>query len=367
MPVLPGHHGRGALHPGPGAAAVRDAQRPRRLAGRPTAGAAARSRDALDLCLACKGCKADCPANVDMATYKAEFLAHHWQGRPVAPPALRPHRSAGCRSPPAPSRACGSPGLINTVTPHPAAAPGRPSSSAASRHREIPLFASRDPPAVVQDRTAPRDRRPPGHRRAVARHVHELLPPARRPGRRRGTRSAGWRVELPSQPLCCGLTWISTGQLATGKKILKRDRGNPSAARPERRLRRRASSRAARASSGATPPSCSPTTRTCARLSDHTQDPRRAAHRAHPRLPAAAAHPAGRFSRRCTATSTRCSSGTPTASLLQAAGAEAEHLETGCCGLAGNFGFQAGHGPGQPGDRRARAATEAARGQPRPR
>jgi FAD/FMN-containing dehydrogenase len=38
-------------------------------------------RDALDLCLACKGCKADCPADVDMATYKAEFLAHHFHGR----------------------------------------------------------------------------------------------------------------------------------------------------------------------------------------------------------------------------------------------------------------------------------------------
>ncbi len=47
--------------------------------------------DALDLCLACKGCKTDCPANVDMATYKAEFLAHHWQGRPWRRPAFRLH------------------------------------------------------------------------------------------------------------------------------------------------------------------------------------------------------------------------------------------------------------------------------------
>ena len=31
-------------------------------------------KEALDLCLACKGCKSDCPVNVDMATYKAEFL-----------------------------------------------------------------------------------------------------------------------------------------------------------------------------------------------------------------------------------------------------------------------------------------------------
>ncbi|HEY1868812.1 MAG TPA: FAD-binding and (Fe-S)-binding domain-containing protein, partial [Candidatus Cybelea sp.] len=38
-------------------------------------------KSALDLCLACKGCKHDCPVNVDMATYKAEFLAHYYEGR----------------------------------------------------------------------------------------------------------------------------------------------------------------------------------------------------------------------------------------------------------------------------------------------
>jgi FAD/FMN-containing dehydrogenase/Fe-S oxidoreductase len=38
-------------------------------------------REALDLCLSCKACKSECPVNVDVATYKSEFLAHHYEGR----------------------------------------------------------------------------------------------------------------------------------------------------------------------------------------------------------------------------------------------------------------------------------------------
>ncbi len=43
-------------------------------------------RDGLDLCLSCKGCLSDCPVNVDMATYKAEFTQHHYARRPWARP-----------------------------------------------------------------------------------------------------------------------------------------------------------------------------------------------------------------------------------------------------------------------------------------
>ncbi len=38
-------------------------------------------KESLDLCLACKGCRGDCPVGVDIATYKAEFMAHYYQGR----------------------------------------------------------------------------------------------------------------------------------------------------------------------------------------------------------------------------------------------------------------------------------------------
>jgi FAD/FMN-containing dehydrogenase len=96
-------------------------------------------KDALDLCLACKGCKTDCPANVDMATYKAEFLAHHWKGRPWR----RPRSDWALGLLPEAARLVSRTGLsrvVNTVT-HAPLLHRLITAAGGLENREVPLFA----------------------------------------------------------------------------------------------------------------------------------------------------------------------------------------------------------------------------------
>ena len=92
MPLVHGHAGRGALDAGR-ANALRAV-----LSGRvpPSEFTGQRLYEVMDLCLECKGCKAECPSNVDMAKLKYEFLLPLLRGeRPAAAqPPLRPHRRA---------------------------------------------------------------------------------------------------------------------------------------------------------------------------------------------------------------------------------------------------------------------------------
>ncbi len=141
-------------------------------------------RDALDLCLACKGCKADCPVDVDMATYKAEFLSHHYEGR------LRPlaHYSMGWL-PLWAALAARAPRLVNALA-H--AGPLGTAGQEGRRRGHPPRCAGlrpRDLPAVVPGAESGQ-RRVAGRCGAVARHVHQPLPPRHRAG---GGRGAGSR------------------------------------------------------------------------------------------------------------------------------------------------------------------------------
>jgi FAD/FMN-containing dehydrogenase/Fe-S oxidoreductase len=296
-------------------------------------------KDALDLCLACKGCKTDCPANVDMATYKAEFLAHHWQGRQWR----RPRSDLALGWLPLTARAVAglkAATLVNTVT-HTPLLHQAATKLGGLEDREVPLFASQTLQEWFKTRTEPAQA---GHRGTVVLwpdtftnyfHPHvgqaavEVL------------ESAGWRVEFPEQPLCCGLTWISTGQLATGKKILKKTVG----------------ALAEHVRNGGyvvgLEPSCTSVFRgDAAELFPDDQDVRRLSDHTKTLAELLTEHTPGYQPpaiRRKVLAQVHCHQHAvlrwdADEKLLSRAGAEAEHLETGCCGLAGDFGFQAGHG-----------------------
>src|SRR4051794_35694481 len=93
-------------------------------------------KEALDLCLACKGCKGDCPVNVDMATYKAEFLAHYYKGR------LRPRHAYAFGWIPWWSRVASiAPGLANFFTQTPGFSGVAKWAAEMAPERTIPKFA----------------------------------------------------------------------------------------------------------------------------------------------------------------------------------------------------------------------------------
>ncbi|MFD9301702.1 FAD-binding and (Fe-S)-binding domain-containing protein [Streptomyces sp. NPDC060048] len=170
--------------------------------------------EALDLCLGCKGCLSDCPVGVDMASYKAEFLHRHWSGR------LRPlsHYTLG-----------GLPAWLRTIT--------------TLRLTRLVNAASRLLPVPGLD---PARTLPPLAATPFTRWWHGRVPPA---GARAGVtvtlwpdtfteylapeagraavrvlRAAGLDPVLPGggAPVCCGLTYVSTGRLDRARAVMLR-------------------------------------------------------------------------------------------------------------------------------------------------
>jgi FAD/FMN-containing dehydrogenase/Fe-S oxidoreductase len=293
-------------------------------------------RDALDLCLACKGCKKDCPVDVDMATYKAEFLAHHYEGRlrprshyalgwlPVAAAAVSRARAAR---------------VVNALARTPLL-PKLATRAAGLEPREIPLFAPEPLQRWWQRRGGPR----PGLRGTVllwpdtfTNYFHPHIGQAAVAV----LEDAGWTVELPSEPVCCGLTWISTGQLDTAKRVLGR-----AVAQLAEHVR----------SGGLVlglEPSCTAVLRSdahdlfpddldVARIKEHTVTLAELLGEHTPGWTAPALHGVHAMAQ------VHCHQHAVLGwdadqQLLESAGAKVEHLQSGCCGLAGNFGFEAGH------------------------
>jgi FAD/FMN-containing dehydrogenase/Fe-S oxidoreductase len=174
--------------------------------------------EALDLCLACKGCASDCPAGVDMATYKAEVLHQTWRGRrrPAA------HYSLGWL-PRWAALAALAPRLANRLLATPVLAAAGRRLAGLDPRRPVPAFAPQTLRAWWR-------RRPPAGPSPAARPQVLLWPdtftnhftPGAGQAAVRVLEAAGYRVDLPDEPLCCALTFISTGQLDTARRVLRR-------------------------------------------------------------------------------------------------------------------------------------------------
>jgi len=188
-------------------------------------------KDALDLCLACKGCKGDCPVNVDMATYKAEFLSHYWEGR------LRP-RSAyafGWIDKWA-QLASLAPGLVNLATQVPLLRNIAKFAAGIPQQRKIPAFA----PQSFRDWF----KKHKAKSNAIGQQRVILWPdtfnnyffPESAIAATEVLESAGCEVLVPGGHFCCGRPLYDYGFLDSAKQYLQRiltglgseiDRGTP--------------------------------------------------------------------------------------------------------------------------------------------
>jgi FAD/FMN-containing dehydrogenase/Fe-S oxidoreductase len=172
-------------------------------------------RDALDLCLSCKGCLSDCPVDVDMATYKAEFFHQHYKGR------VRPasHYSMGWL--PLWLRFAGlAPRVVNAVTRRRSLAKVLKRVGGIAEERDLPAFAE----PFTRTRRDLRRRRAPGTRPIVLwpDSFNNYLTPDVLQAATEVLTAAGYDVVLPDREVCCGLTWVSTGQLTVARKVLRR-------------------------------------------------------------------------------------------------------------------------------------------------
>ncbi|MFE9484606.1 FAD-binding and (Fe-S)-binding domain-containing protein [Streptomyces spororaveus] len=171
--------------------------------------------EALDLCLGCKGCRSDCPVGVDMAAYKAEFLHRHWSGR------IRPlsHYTLG-----------GLPGWLRLIARLRAAG----TVNAVARRVPVPGLdrerggrlpeLAREPFTRWWRRSAKSG--PPGQGRSVTLWPDtftEYLAPETGRAAVRVLRAAGLDVDVPrGGTVCCGLTYVSTGRLDRARTVLRR-------------------------------------------------------------------------------------------------------------------------------------------------
>ncbi len=171
-------------------------------------------KDALDLCLACKGCKGECPVHVDMATYKAEFLSHYYAGR------LRPRQAyafglimywARLAAPLA--------GLVNLVTQTPLLRDAAKAAAGMEPARQVPRFAPQTFKRWARQRGPRNQGKPPVilWPDTFNNHFH----PSTAIAAVEVLEAAGYRVVVPQRALCCGRPLYDYGMLDLAKRFLR--------------------------------------------------------------------------------------------------------------------------------------------------
>ncbi|GAA1540924.1 FAD-binding and (Fe-S)-binding domain-containing protein [Dactylosporangium maewongense] len=168
--------------------------------------------DALDLCLSCKGCASDCPTGIDMATYKSEVLHQTYRGR------LRPRSHYTLGKLPLWARLAGwTPRLANLGIRLPVLGGFFLWLAGVDKRRSVPRFARRPFRRTFKPETS--ELKPVV---LFADSFSDAFSPSVAAATVRVLRAAGYEPRLPSGSVCCGLTWITTGQLDSARKILTR-------------------------------------------------------------------------------------------------------------------------------------------------
>ena len=180
-------------------------------------------KEALDLCLSCKACKSECPTNVDLATYRAEFLAHYFEGRrrPLEAYAfglIDKWAALGSRTPRLANLAIKAPGVTSLVKRLLHLAP----------QREMPQLATQSFAKWARQANVPS----PGDRTAPTSHSQEVIlwadtfnnyfHPATSRAAFDVLNAAGLRVTVPRERLCCGRPLYDFGMLDRAKSYLQR-------------------------------------------------------------------------------------------------------------------------------------------------
>jgi FAD/FMN-containing dehydrogenase/Fe-S oxidoreductase len=291
------------------------------------------AREALDLCLSCKGCTNDCPVSVDMPTLKAEFLSHHYRRR------LRPRAAYAFGLIDRAARlASNVPAAANFVTHTPPF--DRAFKLAAGIHpeREIPPFAS----TTLKDWFAGRPSRNGVGRRVIlwADTFTNYLEPEVGVAAVEALEDAGFHVVVPSGHLCCGRPLYDYGMLdraqAYLRKVLERLRDEIRAGTPVVGVE----------------PSCVAVFKDeLANLWPNDEDAQRLRGQAYHFGDFMAAHAGGweppSLHRKALLHGHchhKATGGTGAeVQLLETMGVEVEELDAGCCGMAGGWGYEAGH------------------------